>query len=144
MLFDRLSRVRVKLSKMQVEEAAHPFTAHAPGAEQNRWCPSLSLLGLVLGLVIYLPITVQAIDHLQLKLIDQDGQFVNLRGETVTKRLHIESEVGIVFETKVGKSYKNDLPCLMRNSSRPLRQELTRRNIQFLENLGLTFRVRRK
>ena len=42
-------------------------------------------------IVIYLPITVQAIDHLQLKLIDQDGQFVNLREEIVTIRLHIKS-----------------------------------------------------
>ena len=41
--------------------------------------------------VIYLPITVQAIDHLQLKLIEQNGQFVNLRGEIVTIRLHIKS-----------------------------------------------------
>lgn len=41
--------------------------------------------------VIYLPITVQAIDHLQLKLVDQDGQFVNFRGEIITIRLHIKS-----------------------------------------------------
>ena len=40
---------------------------------------------------IYPPIAVQAIDHLQLKIIDQDGQFVNLRGEIVTIRLHIKS-----------------------------------------------------
>ena len=41
--------------------------------------------------VIYLPITVQAIDYIQLKLVDQDGQLVNLRGEVITIRLHIKS-----------------------------------------------------
>lgn len=41
--------------------------------------------------VIYLPITVQAIDHLQLKLVDQDGQLVNFQGEVITIRLHVRS-----------------------------------------------------
>ena len=41
--------------------------------------------------IIYLRITVQEIYHLRLKLINQDGQFVNLRGEIVTIRLHIKS-----------------------------------------------------
>ena len=41
--------------------------------------------------IIYLPITVQAIDYIQSKLVDQDGQCVNLRGEVVTIRLHIKS-----------------------------------------------------
>ena len=40
--------------------------------------------------LIYLAITVQAIDYIQLKLVDQDGQLVNLRGEVVTIRLHIK------------------------------------------------------
>lgn len=41
--------------------------------------------------IIYLPITVQAIDHLQLKLVDQDGQLVNFQGEVITIRLHVKS-----------------------------------------------------
>lgn len=40
--------------------------------------------------VIYLPIAVQSIDHLQLKLVDQDGELVNFRGEIITIRLHVK------------------------------------------------------
>ena len=39
--------------------------------------------------VIYLPITVKTIDHLQVRIVDQDGNLVNFRGEIVTVRLHI-------------------------------------------------------
>lgn len=42
--------------------------------------------------VIYLPITVRAIHHLQLKIVDQDGHPVNFRGEIITIRLHIKSK----------------------------------------------------
>lgn len=41
--------------------------------------------------IIYLPITVQAIDHLQLMLVDQNGKLVNFRGEIITVRLHVKS-----------------------------------------------------
>lgn len=41
--------------------------------------------------VIYLPVVVQAINHIQLKIVDQDGQLVNFRGEIITIRLHIKS-----------------------------------------------------
>lgn len=41
--------------------------------------------------VIYLPIVVQAIQHIQLRLVDQDGDLVNFRGEVITIRLHIKS-----------------------------------------------------
>lgn len=41
--------------------------------------------------VIYLPITVQSIPHLQLRIVDQDGKLVNFRGETITIRLHVKS-----------------------------------------------------
>lgn len=37
--------------------------------------------------LIYLPITVHAIDHLQLRLIDQDGELVNFQGEIISIRL---------------------------------------------------------
>ena len=40
--------------------------------------------------VIYLPISVKNIDYLQLRLVDQDGELVNFRGETVTIRLHLK------------------------------------------------------
>ena len=41
--------------------------------------------------VIYLPIAVKTIDHIQLRIVDQDGYLVNFRGETITIRLHIKS-----------------------------------------------------
>lgn len=43
--------------------------------------------------VIYLPITVNSIDHIQLWVVDQNGRAVNFRGETITIRLHIKSIV---------------------------------------------------
>lgn len=39
--------------------------------------------------VIYLPIAVKVIDHVQLRIVDQDGELVNFRGEIITIRLHI-------------------------------------------------------
>lgn len=41
--------------------------------------------------VIYLPVAVQAIHNLQLKIVDQDGELVNFRGEVITIRLHVKS-----------------------------------------------------
>lgn len=41
--------------------------------------------------VIYLPVTVKTINHLQLRIVDQDGNLVNFRGEVITIRLHIKS-----------------------------------------------------
>jgi len=41
--------------------------------------------------IIYLPIAVKSIDHIQLKIVDQDGELVNFRGETITIRLHIKT-----------------------------------------------------
>ena len=44
----------------------------------------------VLSQVIYLPVTVKSIDHLQIRIVDQDGRLVNFRGEVITIRLHIK------------------------------------------------------
>lgn len=41
--------------------------------------------------VIYLPISTKLIDYIQLRVVDQDGDLVNFRGETITIRLHIKS-----------------------------------------------------
>jgi hypothetical protein len=41
--------------------------------------------------VIYLPIAVQSIHHIQLGLVDQNGELINFRGETITIRLHVKS-----------------------------------------------------
>ena len=41
--------------------------------------------------VIYLPVNVKSIDHLEVRLVDQDGNLVNFRGEVITVRLHIKS-----------------------------------------------------
>lgn len=40
--------------------------------------------------VIYLPIAVKVIDHVQLRIVDQDEEPVNFRGEIITIRLHIK------------------------------------------------------
>ena len=39
--------------------------------------------------VIYLPVNVKRISTLTLKLVDQDGDLVNFRGERITIRLHL-------------------------------------------------------
>ena len=41
--------------------------------------------------VIYLSIAVKTIHNIQLRIVDQDGDLVNFRGETITIRLHIKS-----------------------------------------------------
>lgn len=41
--------------------------------------------------VIYLPITVKSIEHLQVRIVDQDGNLVNFRGEIISIRLHLKS-----------------------------------------------------
>ncbi len=41
--------------------------------------------------IIYLPVSVQSIDHIQLRIVDQDGDLVDFRGEVITIRLHIKS-----------------------------------------------------
>lgn len=42
--------------------------------------------------VIYLPLSSKIIDHIQLRIVDQDGDLVNFRGEVITIRLHIKSQ----------------------------------------------------
>lgn len=41
--------------------------------------------------IIYLPIIVQTVHNLQLKIVDEDGELVNFRGEVITIRLHMKS-----------------------------------------------------
>lgn len=41
--------------------------------------------------VIYLPIKTRTIDHIQLRIVDQDGNLVNFRSEVITIRLHVKS-----------------------------------------------------
>lgn len=40
--------------------------------------------------VIYLPVAVKSIDHLQIRIVDQDGNLINFRREVITVRLHIK------------------------------------------------------
>lgn len=40
--------------------------------------------------VVYLPVTVKRITSIAIKLIDQDGDIVNFRGENITVRLHFK------------------------------------------------------
>lgn len=42
--------------------------------------------------VIYQPITVQTIEYIQLRIVDEHGELVNFRGETITIRLHLKIE----------------------------------------------------
>lgn len=41
--------------------------------------------------VIYQPVSASSINHIQLKIIDENGDLVNFRGETITIRLHLKS-----------------------------------------------------
>ena len=41
--------------------------------------------------IIYLPVSVKVIDYLQLRIVDQNGELINLRGEVISIRLHIKS-----------------------------------------------------
>lgn len=40
--------------------------------------------------VIYLPVNIQTIDFLQLKIVDQDNELINFRNEIITIRLHLK------------------------------------------------------
>lgn len=42
--------------------------------------------------VIYLPVNVKRISSLTVKLLDQDGDLINFRGETITVRLHLKPQ----------------------------------------------------
>ena len=41
--------------------------------------------------IIYLPVRTKVIDNIKLSIIDQDGNLVDFRGETITIRLHLKS-----------------------------------------------------
>lgn len=41
--------------------------------------------------ITYMPINQNTIQHLQCRIVDQDGHLVNFRGETITIRLHVKS-----------------------------------------------------
>lgn len=41
--------------------------------------------------VIYLPLTINKISSLTIKLVDQNGEIINFRGETITIRIHLKS-----------------------------------------------------
>ena len=40
--------------------------------------------------IIYFPVTVKVIDKINIKIIDQNGDLVNFRNETVSLRLHVK------------------------------------------------------
>ena len=41
--------------------------------------------------VIYQPVTVKSINYIRLQIVDEHGDLVNFRGETITIRLHIKA-----------------------------------------------------
>lgn len=42
--------------------------------------------------IIYLPVNVRQISSLIVELVDQDGELINFRGETITLRLHLKPQ----------------------------------------------------
>lgn len=40
--------------------------------------------------IIYLPLTTRTIDNIELRIVDQNGDLVNFRGEVITIRLHLK------------------------------------------------------
>src|SRR5436190_4167035 len=44
--------------------------------------------------IIYLPINAQVINNITLKIVDQDGNLINFRGEVITVRLHLKKQDG--------------------------------------------------
>lgn len=45
---------------------------------------------------IYLPVTVQTVDYLELRIVDQNNRLVNFRGEEIIVRLHLKQDGGKV------------------------------------------------
>ncbi len=41
--------------------------------------------------IIYLPISVQSIDFLELRIIDQDNNLIDFQGEEITVRIHVKT-----------------------------------------------------
>lgn len=40
--------------------------------------------------VVYMPVTARCIDFIQISIVDQDGKFIDFRGEDITCRIHIK------------------------------------------------------
>ena len=40
--------------------------------------------------LIYLPVTLSTISHMETKLVDRNGKLINLRGEELSVRFHIK------------------------------------------------------
>ena len=47
--------------------------------------------------IIYMPVNTQTIDHISLRIVDQDGRAVNFRGETITVRLNLRRRNNVGF-----------------------------------------------
>lgn len=41
--------------------------------------------------IIYLPVAVPSIDNITIRIVDQNGELINFRGETISIRLHLKS-----------------------------------------------------
>ena len=41
--------------------------------------------------VIYQPVSVSSIDHIQLRIVDENENLIDFRGETITVRLHLKT-----------------------------------------------------
>jgi hypothetical protein len=43
--------------------------------------------------VLYMPVSTKIISNIKLKLVDQDGELVDFRGEVITIRLHLRKSL---------------------------------------------------
>lgn len=44
--------------------------------------------------ILYFPVSVKAINNITVKIVDQDGNLINFRNETITVRLHLKANNG--------------------------------------------------
>lgn len=67
------------------EHILHIFFPHAP--------PGYKIVEVPTN-IIYLPVSVKVIDNVTLKIVDQEGEIIDFRGETITVRLHLKQVNG--------------------------------------------------
>lgn len=70
-------------SNSQPVHTIHGFSANVPSGYKISESPYH---------VIYLPVSPRVIDNITVRIVDQDGNLVNFRGEEITIRLHVKEQ----------------------------------------------------